>query len=85
MGLFATNYTVLFESRFDDYLILSISYSASYADAIATQIVLNKDRREPNFITKEKEDFSGCELEDIINQTNKWCDSLNFPRPIWKQ
>lgn len=84
MGFLDTTYTVLFEARFDDYLILSISSATVYASVISTQLVLNKDCREPKFISTNKGNYSRNELSSIIDQTNMWCDSLNFPRPIWK-
>ncbi len=87
MALFnvPTVYTVVFGARFDDFLILTITYRTDGGIAVSTQVVLNKDCREPDFISRKKSIWSAKELESIVEQINAWCDSLDFPRPNWKE
>ena len=86
MAFFNTNYTVLFGALLDDHLILSVTYrSDGKYLAVSTQLVLHKDRREPDFISKQKYIWSKEELNSIVDQINAWCDSLGFPKPSWEE
>lgn len=86
MAFFNTSYTVLFGALLDDHLILSVTYrSEGKYLAVSTQLVLHKDCREPDIISKQNSVWSKEEFKSIVDQTNAWCDSLDFPKPFWKE